>query len=155
MSNGLGIWTRWVTGQDCTSVGGLDAGESLQLLRLDGDLSTEANLAGSPLDKGHTVGVQRLVDRSGTGSGLDQGDTSGSEGGLCSSTTVATLTEILDGGSLHGKLDEIEREEPNDVLMKWSILRTGGELERRLTQTQTIPIQPPEMARMLVKPQSP
>ena len=99
-------------------MGGLDAGESLELLWLDGNLSTEANLAGSPLDKGHTVGVQRLVDRRSTGSGLDQGDTSSSKGGLGSCTTLTALTEILDDGSLHGELHEIEREEPDDVLMK-------------------------------------
>ena len=99
-------------------MGGLDAGESLQLLGLDGNLSTEANLAGSPLDEGHTVGVQRLVDRGSTGSGLDQGDTGSSKGSLGSCAAVAALTEILDDGSLHSKFDEIEREEPNDVLMK-------------------------------------
>ena len=62
------------------------------------------------------------MDRGSTGSGLDQGDAGGSEGGLGSCTMLAALTEILDDGGLHGELDEIKREEPNDVLVKWSIL---------------------------------
>ena len=57
-SNGLSIGTGWVASQDGTGMGGLDAAESLQLLWLDGNLSAETDLAGSPLDKRHTVGVQ-------------------------------------------------------------------------------------------------
>ena len=61
------------------------------------------------------------MDRGGTRSGLDQGNASSSEGSLGGGTTLATLAEVLDDGSLHGEFDEIEREEPNDVLMKRSI----------------------------------
>ena len=96
----------------------LNAAESLQLLRLDGDLSTEANLASGPLDEGHTVGVQRFVDRGGARNGLDQGNTSSSEGSLRGSATLAALADVLDDGGLHGKLDKVKREEPNDVLTK-------------------------------------
>ena len=56
--NELSIGARWVAGQDGTGIGSLDTAESLQLLRLDRNLSTEANLAGSPLDEGYTVGIQ-------------------------------------------------------------------------------------------------
>jgi len=96
-------------------MGSLDAAESLQLLRLDGNLSTKANLASGSLDEGHTVRVQRLVDRGSTRNGLDQGNASSSEGSLRGGTTLAALADILDDGSLHGKLDKVEREEPNDV----------------------------------------
>lgn len=54
----LGIGAGWVAGQDGTGMGSLDTAESLQLLRLDRNFSTKANLAGSPLDEGHTVGIQ-------------------------------------------------------------------------------------------------
>ena len=67
------------------------------------------------------------MDRGSTRSGPDQGNTSSPEGGLGGGAALATLTEVLDDGSLHGKLDEIEREEPNDVLTRWSIMfRQGG-----------------------------
>ena len=70
------------------------------------------------------------MDGGGTRSGLDQGNTSNSEGSIGGSTTFATLAEVLDDGSLHGKLDEIEREEPDDVLKKSSTMYWGGERER-------------------------
>jgi len=57
-TNGLSVGARWVAGQDGTGTGSLDTAEPLQLLGLDGNPSTEANLAGSPLDEGDTVGVQ-------------------------------------------------------------------------------------------------
>ena len=129
-SNGLSIGSGWVTGQNGTRMGRLDATESLQLLWFDANPCTEANLAGSPLDKGHTVGVQRLVDRGGTRSSLDQGDTGGFEDSLGGGSTIAALAEVLDDGSLHSKLDEIEREEPDDVLKKSSTMYWGGERER-------------------------
>ena len=62
------------------------------------------------------------MDRGGARSGLDQRNTSSSEGGLSSGATSTTLADVLDDGSLHGKLDEIEREEPNDVLVKLSTM---------------------------------
>jgi len=56
-SNDLSIGAGWVASQDGTSMGSLDTAESLQFLRLDANLSTEADLAGSPLDERHTIGV--------------------------------------------------------------------------------------------------
>ena len=70
------------------------------------------------------------MDRGGTGSGLDQGNTSSSEDGLRASTTVATVADILDDSSLHGKFDKIEREEPNDILTKQSTRHTDSEQEK-------------------------
>ena len=57
-SNGLSIGAGWMAGQDSTGMSSLDTAEPLQFLRLHGNLSTEADLAGSPLDERHTVGVQ-------------------------------------------------------------------------------------------------
>ena len=57
------------------------------------------------------------MDRGSARNGLDQGNTA-SEGSLCCGTTLAALAEILDDGGLHGKLDKVEGEEPNDVLTK-------------------------------------
>ena len=62
------------------------------------------------------------MDRGGTRSGLDQGNTSSSEASLIGGTTLATLAEVLDDGSLHAELDKIEREEPDDVLTELSIM---------------------------------
>ena len=103
-------------------MGGLDAAEPLQLLWLDGNLSAEANLSGGPLDEGDTIGVQRLVDRGDTRSGLDQGNASSPDGSLVRGATFATLANVLDDSGFHRKLDEVEREEPNNVLMKWLIM---------------------------------
>ena len=107
-SNRLDGGTRWVASQDGAGTCSLDTAESLQFLRLDGNLSAKANLAGSPLDEGHAVGVQRLVNRGSTRGGLDQGDTSGSESGLVGGTTIATFAEVLDHSGIHSELDEIE-----------------------------------------------
>jgi hypothetical protein len=57
-SSELSSGTRRVASQNGTRVSSLDTAESLQFLRLDRDLSTKANLAGGPLDEGHTVRVQ-------------------------------------------------------------------------------------------------
>ena len=68
------------------------------------------------------------MDRGCTGGGLDQRNTGSSEGSLLSGTTFPTLADVLDYGSFHSKLDEIEREEPDDVLKKWSItFKVGAE----------------------------
>jgi len=123
-SSALSARTRWVTGQNGTSMGGLDAAESLQLLWLDRNLSTKANLSGGPLDERDTIGVQRLVDGGDTRSGLDQGNASSPEGSLIRGTTFATLADVLDDSGFHRKLDEIEREEPNNILMKWLSMRS-------------------------------
>ena len=69
------------------------------------------------------------MDRGNAGGGLDQGNTGGSEGSLSNGTTFTTLANVLDNGCFHSKLDEIQREEPNDVLMKWSMVYKDGERE--------------------------
>lgn len=51
-----------------------------------------------------------------SGLGSSHGDTRASSNGLLSEGAGVTLTEILDNGSLHPELDEIQRDEPNDVL---------------------------------------
>ena len=70
------------------------------------------------------------MDRGGTRSSPDQGDAGGFEGSLGGGSTIATLAEVLDDSSLHSKFDEIEREEPDDVLKKESTMHRGGERER-------------------------
>lgn len=93
---------------------GLDAAEPLELLGLDRDSASKADLAGGAFDEGDTIGVEGLVDRGGAGLGADQGNTAflGSLGG---SERVAS-TELLDDGCLHGELDQVKGEEPDDVL---------------------------------------
>ena len=107
--------SRGVTGEGGTCASGLDAAEALQLLGLDGYLLTESNLASRATDERHTVRVHAFVDRSRARLSASNGDTSG---GLLSHGGVVTLTKRLDDSSLHGELDKIERNEPNDVLKK-------------------------------------
>lgn len=96
----------------------LDAAEALELFGLhrNVDLAAKADLASGPLDERHTVGVQRLVDRSDTRLGAGEGDTSAGRG-LASDLGFVTSTESLDDGSLHRELDPVERDEPDDVLI--------------------------------------
>lgn len=92
----------------------LYAAEALQLFGLHGNLSTKANLARHPLDERDTIRVQRLVDRG--GAGLRTVDFEASLLDHLGLLALVTLAEILDNGGFHGKLDPIERNEPNDVL---------------------------------------
>ena len=78
------------------------------------DPTTEANLARRTADERHTVRVELLVNR-----GRARGRASHGDAGLLgvlSDNLVVTLAEILDDRGLHRELDEIEGEEPNDVL---------------------------------------
>ena len=52
-------------------------------------------------------------------SGLNQGNASCPEGSLIHGVTSATLTNVLDDSGFHHILDEVERGEPINVLMKW------------------------------------
>ena len=80
------------------------------------------------------VRVQALVDGRSAGPGADKGNATGlAKLGL--GDTLVALTEVLDGDGLHRELDEVEWE------------------EQMMFQIQTIPIQPPEMSLMSVKPQ--
>lgn len=97
----------------------LDTAEALQLLRLHGDLATEADLASGALDERDTVGVERLVDGGSAGLGASDGDTlaSSSSGSLCDGRLV-TLAEPCNNGVLHAELDEVEGKEPDNVLQE-------------------------------------
>jgi len=101
-----------VTGQDSTGLLSLDAAEPLEFIRLHGNLSTKADLAGGTSDERHSVGVQRLVDRSSTRGGT--GERNARLFSL-SDLTLGTDSQPFDNGSLHSKLDEIEGHEPDDV----------------------------------------
>lgn len=70
---------------------------------------------------------------------------------------IATLTEVLDDGGLHGKFDPVKRDEPDDVLhfKVFPQYLVSMEHGSGRTQTQTMPIHPPEIGLSLVKPQSP
>ena len=64
------------------------------------------------------------MDRGGAGGGLDQGNTGSS---ALSGTAFSALADVLDDGGFHTKLDEIEGEEPNDVLTKRLIMHDVSE----------------------------
>jgi hypothetical protein len=98
----------------------LNTAEPLQLLGLDRDPASESDLAGRALDKGHTVGVQGLVDGSGTGLSASYGYAT-----LIRSldgSNFVTRTQSLDDSCPHSKFNTIEGEEPKDVLPKKGIL---------------------------------
>jgi len=88
----------------------LDGGESLQLVLGHVDLLSTLELVGGSRDEVGSVGVERLVSRSSSGKsfsfGIDNGG--GSSIGL-------SLLEVLDDGELHGVLDQVEREVPDNV----------------------------------------
>lgn len=141
-----------VPGEDSAGLGGLDTGEPLELVGSHlGGVGAEADLAGSTTDEADTVGVEGLVDGGSAGLGASErnlavsllSDHLGNLAGLA-------LAEVLDDGGLHGELDKVERQEPDDVLNRKTGLESeaNSEGERLHTQTQTIPIQPPEMARI-------
>jgi len=101
-----------VPGKSLTGACGLDTREALEFLRLHRNLA-KADLASGPLDEGHAVRVQRLVHRGSARLGAGEGNTAG---GLVTFALFATLAEVLDDGGLHGELDQVKREEPDNVL---------------------------------------
>lgn len=123
----------------------LDAAEALELVRGHARCAVaEADLSGGTRQEGGSVAVEGCSARGGT----SERDTT-SDSGLLSLETKTALAEVLDDGGLHGKLDQVKREEPNNVLVKEKS-RSGSDAgmcanDKILTQTQTIPIQPPEM----------
>ena len=104
----------WVPRKSGTGPLGLDTAESLQLLGLHRHLLSETNLPGRALDEADTVGVQALVDGGGTALSPGHGHTT-SLGSSLSSLLLVARAKGFDDGGLHGELDEIEGQEPDDV----------------------------------------
>jgi len=88
----------------------LDGGESLQLVLGHVDLLASLELVGGSRDKVGSVGVEGLVSGSGSGQSFSR---LVDEGG--GSTGSLSLLQVLDDGELHGVLDEIHGEVPNNV----------------------------------------
>lgn len=133
----------------------LNTTKPLQLLRLHRDLLPEPDLPRRALDEAHTVRVQRLVDRCSARLGAGDGNTSGSDR---RSLELVPLTETFDDGGFHPEFDPVEWDEPDDVLyIVYLALRFVKKInqKKRHTQTQTIPIHPPLIPLIFVKPQSP
>lgn len=136
-----------MTSQDLARLLSLNAAETLELLGLDAHTLAEADLASGTTNERGTVGVERLVDRGGARLGAGHRDTLGLSLSGGGSGGFVTVAEVLDDSRLHSELDPVERHEPYNVLEKEIRLDLcrHNESIRRLTQTQTIPIQPPEM----------
>jgi hypothetical protein len=92
----------------------LDARESLELILFHRHLLTKANLPSRSLDERHTIGVQGLVDRRSTRLGLRNWDTSLSR--CFFDGPSSTGANVFYNSSLHGELDPVERDEPDDIL---------------------------------------
>lgn len=102
--------------KDTASTRSLDRAETLELLGLHRNLLAEADLAGSATNERDAVRVQRLVDGSRTGLGARDRDAALVLLHLLGECLVVAGTEALDDRRLHGELDEVKREEPNDIL---------------------------------------
>ena len=103
-----------MTREDAAGARSLDRAEALELLGLHGDLLAEANLARRAADERHTVRVERLVNRGRTRGRASHGDAGLL--GVLSDNLVVTLAEVLDDRGLHRELDQVQRQEPDDVL---------------------------------------
>jgi len=94
----------------------LDATEARQFVGIDINLLTKAHFPSGTAQERNTVRVQGLVDRGGTGLGTFERDgPTLSSGKLLACLAFAAFMEGLDDGSLHAELDEVERQEPDDV----------------------------------------
>lgn len=113
--------TRWVPGENTTRLRSLDATQPPELVGgHPGGIAAEADLAGSAADEADTVGVERLVQGGGARLGADERNlASGGLGDGGGDLALLAGTEVLDDRGLHGELDQVEREEPDDVLKNW------------------------------------
>lgn len=103
----------------------------------------EADLASSTLDERNAILVERLVNGTHARLAATEGNTSG---GFRGESTFVTRTEPFDNGSPHTEFDPIQRDEPDDVLEKgWINKKKRVKKRTRHTQTQTMPIHPPEI----------
>lgn len=143
-----------VTSESSSDTLSLYAAEAVEFFRLDGHFSAKTDTARSTPDERDTVGVEGLVDGGSTGLSAGDGDTSRSFG---EHLVFTALTKGFDNSCLHAEFDPVKGSEPNDVLQNQTSVNHGENCcaDIELTQTQTIPIQPPEMASICVKPQLP
>ena len=98
------------------SVCGLDACKPLELgLAHLHALPAKANLARRALDKRHTVRVQTLVEGAHTRLRPRHRHALGRARDLPRHPRLVAPAEVLDHGGLHRELDQVERQEPDDV----------------------------------------
>lgn len=100
--------------KDLSSLHSLDGAEPTELIRLDVDPTAKANFPRCAPDEADTVRVQALMDRRSPRLGPGQGYTTGLLS-LLAKLTLMACTERLDDGRLHGKLNPVERDEPDNV----------------------------------------
>lgn len=130
----------------------LDGAKPLQLLGSDRNFLPKTNLACRTPDKTHPVGIQTLMARR-VGPNARNFPSAGRYLRLLGKPP---LTERLDHCGLHGEFDPVKRDEPQNVLHGYvSAPCIEGRARNRnsRTQTQTMPIQPPLIPWILVKPQ--
>ena len=120
---------------------------ALQLLRLHGNLPTQIKPPHRPPQERRPIRVERFMDRLRSGycsfhrcaGSFDSGF-----GGLF----VFTLLNPLDDRRTHTELDQIQGDKPDDVLeSRDQSAQAKSSIQRgeALTQTQMMPIQPPEI----------
>lgn len=95
----------------------LDRRESLELALVHVDLfaTGETDGSGGTLDKADTIAVQALVDTSHTAGRACDRYTGALALDFRLELLLVALAEVLDDGGLHGKLDTIQGQEPDDV----------------------------------------
>ncbi len=118
----------------------LDAAEPLHLAVLHHHLLAEPYPARGAVQERHAVRVERLVDRL-------HARRRALHAHLRRGLRQPLVPQVLDEGGAHGELDPVEGDEPDDVL--WA-QGSGKGFKRhhylkKLTQTQTIPIHPPDI----------
>jgi len=102
----------WVASERGTSVLSLEGSEALEFVLAHPDRAAlaEAYVPGSTADEADTVRVQGLMKRGSARLGALEGLAA-----IVMDAAITTLTEPLNDGSLHAKLDVVERHEPDEV----------------------------------------
>jgi hypothetical protein len=105
-----------VAGEYGTCLRSLETRETAELLGLDRHLLPETDFVGGTAKEGDTVGIERFVNGSGARLGTSDRDAASRLTGLLAEGSLVALAQILDDGSLHSELDQIHRQEPDNVL---------------------------------------
>lgn len=132
----------------------LDTSKSVHLLRFHRNLSSNPNFTSSPLNERDTVRVQGFMDGRCPWSSTCQRNSGSS---FFNSFKFTASAKRFYNGGFHGEFDPVKGYKPDDVLKeKYKVNKTSKYIhQKKHTQTQTIPIHPPEMALIWVKPQLP
>lgn len=99
-----------------TGVVSLNAAEAGKLVGINVDLLTKANFPSRTTQEGDTVGIEGFVDGGSAGlSSVERNIATLSPDHLFLGFALPTLAKRLNDSRFHGKLDQIERKEPDNI----------------------------------------